>query len=179
MNDGHHKAIAAWRRPGLTATVLLATLLTVSTVVAANGQSDGTATGADNLDLREANVMQVKAVLQDTANHRFEVTLFHDDDGEDGYANWWQIESLEGEQLGRRTLLHSHGTREFTRSESIHIPEATTWVVVRGHDQVHDYGGQAAVLNLRTGGVWFVDQGAEPEDFAEWTPSSEPADTWK
>jgi len=40
---------------------------------------------------------------------RFEVTLYHDD-GEHGYANWWQVESLDGERLGRRDLLHAHGT---------------------------------------------------------------------
>jgi hypothetical protein len=65
----------------------------------------------------------------------FSVTLYHDDEGEDGYANWWQVERLDGERLGRRELLHAHGTRKFTRSETIAAPGDVDRVVVRGHDR--------------------------------------------
>jgi len=69
---------------------------------------DGGSTGAtpdtatDALDLREANVVGV--AFETGENYRFSVTLFHDDDGEEGYANWWQVERLDGAQLGRRKL---------------------------------------------------------------------------
>ncbi len=125
-----------------------------------------TATTDDELDLREANVTGVEFERRN-GSHRFSVTLYHDDAGEEGYANWWQVERLDGERLGRRDLLHAHGTREFTRSETITVPDGTTRVVVRGHDQAHGYGGQAAVVDLESGAVEFVRQGSDPDSFAD------------
>ncbi|SEL60519.1 hypothetical protein [Haloferax larsenii] len=127
------------------------------------GQAD---TDADNLDLREANVMGVE-FERSGGDYRFSVTLLHDDGGEDGYANWWAVETPDGTELGRRTLLHAHSTREFTRSETISIPEETTCVVVRGHDQTHGYGGQAMLVNLETGEVRAERQGSEPKSVAD------------
>ena len=118
-------------------------------------------TGEHNeLDLREANVVDV-SVEADGRSHTFDVTLHHDDDGEDGYANWWQVEGLDGEQLGRRKLLHPHSQQPFTRSETLTIPEAVSCVVVRGHDQTHGYGGRAAVVSVDSGALAFVKQGTE------------------
>ena len=45
-------------------------------------------------DLREANVTDV-AIEDSNGGYRFSVTLFYDD-GEDGYANWWQVETPDG-----------------------------------------------------------------------------------
>jgi hypothetical protein len=118
----------------------------------------------DDLDLREANVVDVSIDRQD-GRVRFDVTLYHDDDGEDEYANWWQVETLDGERLGRRELLHAHSTAPFTRSETIEIPGGTSCVVVRGHDQIHEYGGQAALVNLESGKTAFVQQGSEKRSF--------------
>jgi hypothetical protein len=125
---------------------------------------DETATPA--LDLREANVVGVEFEGED-GTYRFDVTLYHDDDGEDGYANWWQVESLTGDRLGRRTLLHAHSTAPFTRSETIDLPTGTTCVVVRGHDQTHGYGGQAMVVNVDTGATARVQQGPERQSVSE------------
>jgi hypothetical protein len=119
---------------------------------------DGTAT--QEPDLREANVVAVETESIDDDAYRFDVTLYHDDDGEDGYADWWQVETVEGEQLGRRELLHAHSTAPFTRSETIEIPSGSTCVVVRGHDQTHEYGGQAMVVTLETGTTRTVRQGS-------------------
>ncbi|MBB6647378.1 hypothetical protein [Halobellus ruber] len=119
------------------------------------------ADGAD-LDLREANVVDV-AVERDGDAYDFAVTLHHDDDGEEGYANWWQVERLDGGQLGRRDLLHAHSRQPFTRSETIEIPEGVDCVVVRGHDQTHGYGGRLAVVAPDSGAIRTVDQGPEPQ----------------
>ncbi len=124
----------------------------------------------EELDLREANVVNVEFEKQE-GSYRFDVTLYHDDDGEEGYADWWQVETLDGEVLGRRNLTHAHGTEEFTRSESIEVPQDTKYVVVRGHDQVHGFGGQVMVLNLETGESEKIDQGGEEQDFSEYYPS--------
>lgn len=118
-----------------------------------------------DLDLREANVVEVAFESTGKGALDFDVTLIHDDDGEDGYANWWQVETLDGTNLGRRTLLHAHGTREFTRSATIEIPEDVDCVVVRGHDQTHGYGGQVVLVNLSSGETATRRQGPERASF--------------
>jgi hypothetical protein len=148
------------------AIVGVCALLLAATPAMASGQSSD-ASGNGELDLREANVTDVSVETSGNGGYRFAVTLIHDDDGESGYANWWQVENLSGEQLGRRELLHAHGTVEFTRSETIEIPSGTERVVVRGHDQTHEYGGQAAIVDLAGGDIEFVRQGPEPSDFSD------------
>jgi len=120
--------------------------------------------GTDDLDLREANVVDVSFEEQN-GTYTFDVTLHHDDDGEEGYANWWQVERLDGTRLGRRELLHAHSQQPFTRSETIEIPEEVTCIVVRGHDQTHEYGGLAIVVNLDSGETRLNDQGSERQSF--------------
>jgi hypothetical protein len=119
-----------------------------------------TRTVADELDLREANVVAVEFERR-SDGHRFDVTLIHDDEGEEGYANWWQVETLDGDRLGRRELAHPHGTREFTRSATVAVPDGTTCVVVRGHDETHGYGGQAMLVSVETGATTAVRQGSD------------------
>lgn len=124
-------------------------------------------TDTEELDLREANVVEVAFDGAPGEDVRFEVTLLHDDDGEDAYANWWQVESLDGTKLGRRELLHAHSTAPFTRSATVAVPADQPCLVVRGHDQTHGYGGQALLVNLETGATRAVDQDAEPRAFEE------------
>jgi len=135
-------------------------------------QTDETETETDagttdeDLDLREANVVAVTFTEEGDGTHNFDVTLYHDDDGEEGYANWWQVESLEGDCLGRRVLTHAHGTQRFTRSETVETGDRTC-VVVRGHDQTHGYGGRAVLVDLGTAETRGVLQGEEPSPFDE------------
>ena len=131
------------------------------------GDTDGDADDSDGLDLREANVTAVAIEAEGDGAYRFDVTLYHDDDGEDGYANWWQVETLDGEQLGRRDLLHAHSTEPFTRSETVSVPEGESCVVVRGHDQTHGYGGQAMLVTIESGATRAERQGSEPSEFAD------------
>jgi hypothetical protein len=88
-------------------------------------------------------------------------------DGEEGYANWWQVERLDGTQLGRRDLAHPHSRQPFTRSSlsPFDIPADVTCVVVRGHDQTHGYGGRAVLVNLDSGATRGILQGADPQSF--------------
>lgn len=94
------------------------------------------------------------------------MTLYHDD-GEDGYANWWQVETLDGDQLGRRDLTHAHSTAPFTRSQTISVPAGTACVVVRGHDQTHGYGGQAMAVSVSDGATRAIEQGSDQQPVAE------------
>jgi hypothetical protein len=127
-------------------------------------EGNGSEGAGAELDLREANVVDVAFEPAD-GGYAFDVTLHHDDEGEEGYANWWQVERLDGTRLGRRDLLHAHAEQPFTRSATVEIPDGVACVVVRGHDQTHGYGGVAAVANLDTGAVREVDQGADPRSF--------------
>jgi hypothetical protein len=139
---------------------------TAGTGTPSTAAGDAATTTADGEpDLREANVVGVAFERVD-GGYRFDVTLYHDDDGEDGYANWWQVETLDGEQLGRRELLHAHGTTPFTRSGTVPVPEGTRYVVVRGHDQTHGYGGDAVVVDFETGETRRIRQGSEPWDLS-------------
>jgi hypothetical protein len=126
--------------------------------------TDDTAAGQSQLDLREANVVDI-SFESEGRTYTFDVSLHHDDDGEDGYANWWQLEDFDGTRLGRRELLHAHSQQPFTRSERIEIPDGISCVVVRGHDQSHGYGGQVAVVALDTGEMAFVEQGLTKQSF--------------
>ncbi|MFB6227426.1 MAG: hypothetical protein ABEH88_02395 [Halobacteriales archaeon] len=123
-------------------------------------------TDTADLDLREANVTGVELEPTDGRTFDVGVTLIHDDDGEEGYANWWQAETLDGERLGRRDLSHAHGTREFTRSADIDVPEDVSCVVVRGHDRTHQYGGQAMLVDVDSGETTARRQGVEPIGFS-------------
>ncbi|MFD1598485.1 hypothetical protein [Halobellus rarus] len=137
-----------------------------STTAPSDGDDGGsTPNGSDSpsepeLDLREANVVDV-AFDGDGGSYTFDVALHHDDDGEDGYANWWQIERLDGTRLGRRELLHAHSRQPFTRSDTVEIPSDVTCVVVRGHDQTHGYGGRTMVVNLSSSATRAVEQGSD------------------
>ena len=124
-------------------------------------------TTPDALDLREANVVGVEWSGDPGGDVRFSVTLYHDDDGEDGYANWWQVERLDGTRLGRRELRHAHADQPFTRSDTIEISSAVTCVVVRGHDQTHGYGGRLLLVDLASGETRTVEQGPDRQSVSE------------
>ena len=129
-----------------------------------DGEGGSDSDGTGELDLREANVVGV-AFAGGDGSYDFDVTLHHDDGGEEGYANWWQVERLDGSQLGRRELLHPHSRQPFTRSATVDVPVEVSCVVVRGHDQTHGYGGRAVLANLESGETRGVAQGADPQSF--------------
>jgi hypothetical protein len=147
----------------------LAGLVAAGTLAGCGDGETATATatgtpGTDELDLREANVVGVEFEAGN-GSYDFDVTLHHDDDGEEGYANWWQVERLDGTRLGRRDLAHPHSRQPFTRSTTVDVPGDVTCVVVRGHDGTHGYGGRVVLANLETGETRGVMQGAEPGSF--------------
>jgi hypothetical protein len=72
-------------------------------------------------------------------NWRFDVTLEHQDDGWGHYADQWRILTVEGKELGVRTLLHPHDNEQpFTRSLSgVTIDPAIDTVMIEARDSVH------------------------------------------
>ncbi|NOR90124.1 MAG: hypothetical protein GQ524_07695 [Anaerolineales bacterium] len=131
-------------------------------VIPSSTYSEAPAQTTRDLDLQEANVLDVRFEKLDEFNVRFDVTLLHDDVGESpSFADSWQVEDLDGIVLGERILAHGHGTAPFTRSATIQIPEGMDMVVVRGHDMEHGFGGQAALVNMTTGEVQLFDEDNE------------------
>ncbi|MEF8849478.1 MAG: hypothetical protein V5A81_01655 [Candidatus Bipolaricaulota bacterium] len=150
-------------------TPILSLVVVIAAFIAVPGGIANPQVTDEQLDLAEANVMGVNYSRSGGDRElRFNVTLYHDDEGEDGYANWWQVETLNGVNLGRRDLLHAHGTREFTRSDTIRTPEETRYVIVRGHDEIHGYGGRAAIVDLNLEEIEFIDQGSDPNNFSDY-----------
>ena len=67
----------------------------------------------------EADVLGVKITRQENGTYSFSVTVRHDDEGWDHYADRWEITELKGNTLGTRVLLHPHvGEQPFTRGLS-------------------------------------------------------------
>ncbi len=97
----------------------------------------------------EAGVMGVE-VARDRNGWRFDVTVLHDDEGWDHYADKWDVIGPDGTVLATRVLLHPHETEQpFTRSlGGVEIPDGVTEVEIRAHDNVHGYGGKVMKVAL-------------------------------
>lgn len=98
----------------------------------------------------EADVVGVKASPGKDGTWSFSVTVRHDDEGWDHYADGWEVLDPEGKVLGKRVLYHPHvGEQPFTRSlGGVEIPKNLSKVVIRAHDSVHGYGGEEVVFEL-------------------------------
>ena len=98
----------------------------------------------------EADAVGVEVKRESGGAFGFSVTVRHDDEGWDHYADKWQVVGADGTIYGERVLLHPHENEQpFTRSQSgIVIPEAVSEVVVRAHDKVHGFGGREMTVKL-------------------------------
>jgi len=96
----------------------------------------------------EADVVDVKTQCDDDCT--FYVTVKHQDEGWDHYANKWEVLTPDGNVIATRTLLHPHVHEQpFTRSLShIKIPEGVKKVVIRAYDSSHGYGGKTLEVEI-------------------------------
>ena len=78
----------------------------------------------------------------------FSVSVYHDDEGWDHYADKWDVVAPDGTVLGTRILHHPHVNEQpFTRSLSgVKIPDTIETVTIRAHDSVHGYGGKTVTV---------------------------------
>lgn len=99
----------------------------------------------------KADVIEAEAELENRGTYRFEVTVRHDDEGWDHYADRWEVVAPDGRVLGTRTLFHPHETEQpFTRSLSgVKIPNDVDGVIIRARDSVHGYGGKEIAVKLK------------------------------
>ena len=96
----------------------------------------------------EADVVEVDIKKTGGDTYFFKVTVKHEDEGWDHYANKWDVVTPDDTVLGTRTLYHPHVDEQpFTRSLSdVKIPASITAVTVRAHDSVHEYGGKTVTV---------------------------------
>ena len=95
------------------------------------------------------HVVFVEVRQEDADTWVFSVSVRHDDRDPDHWADWWRVRTLDGHELGRRVLLHSHVDEQpFTRDERIRIPRDVSTVVVEAHDKVHGLGGTTVTVDL-------------------------------
>jgi hypothetical protein len=98
----------------------------------------------------EADVVDAEASRSGDA-WRFEVTVRHDDEGWDHYADRWDIvDPATDKVLATRTLAHPHENEQpFTRSlGGVELPEGQKTVLIRARDSEHGYGGIEVELEL-------------------------------
>ncbi|MEL6360859.1 MAG: hypothetical protein AAFR21_07205 [Pseudomonadota bacterium] len=97
-----------------------------------------------------ADVLAVDAKRQRGDLWRFSVTVEHEDEGWDHYADKWEVLDADGNVLATRVLAHPHENEQpFTRSMSgIEIDPSIAVVTVRAHDSVHGYGGATVDVTL-------------------------------
>jgi len=98
----------------------------------------------------EADVVAATATQESGGTWRFDVTVRHDDEGWDHYADAWEVRSPDGDVLGTRKLLHPHDNEQpFTRSLSgVAIPAGIDEVEIAAHDSVHGWGGPTVRVRL-------------------------------
>jgi hypothetical protein len=98
----------------------------------------------------EAGVVGVKASSGKNGTWSFSVTVRHDDEGWEHYADRWEVLGPREKVLGTRVLMHPHvGEQPFTRSlGGIEVPNDISKVLVRARDSVHGYGGKVMEVEL-------------------------------
>ncbi len=98
----------------------------------------------------EADVVGVKASSGKNGTWSFSVTVRHDDEGWEHYADRWEVLGPREKVLGTRVLMHPHvGEQPFTRSlGGIEVSNDISEVLVRAHDSIHGYGGEEMEVKL-------------------------------
>jgi hypothetical protein len=101
-------------------------------------------------DLNYARVEYVEVVQSDDGTWCFSVTVRHNDEGWDHYANAWQVLDGEDNEIAWRLLAHPHDDEQpFTREKcDIVVPGGVSKVKVWAKCTVHGFGGPAVFVDL-------------------------------
>lgn len=106
-----------------------------------------------NANLGHANEVEIVDVVVKKSSENtflFSVSLKHNDEGWDHYANEWQVIGPDGSVLGSRILAHPHVNEQpFTRSLSdVYIPRTIQQVTIRAQDSVHGWAKETLGTNV-------------------------------
>jgi desulfoferrodoxin (superoxide reductase-like protein) len=127
---------------------LLVSIILVNSIWSQNSESTITLQ-TNNLDY--AQVEFVELVRLSPNEYRVSVTVLHNDEGWDHYADAWQIVNQEtGEIIAERILAHPHDNEQpFTRSiNRVRFAETQTMLVVRAKCNIHGFGGREVVIDM-------------------------------
>ncbi len=96
----------------------------------------------------EVSIVDVR--VECAASCTFSVTLEHDDEGWNHYADRWDVVTLDGELLKSRVLYHPHVDEQpFTRSLSgVAIPDGVKQVRIRARDSKHGLSPREVVVDI-------------------------------
>jgi len=99
----------------------------------------------------EADVIDAKVIRGDDGSFTFNVTVRHEDEGWNHYADHWLILDNDEQVIAARKLMHPHVKEQpFTRSLSyIQIPDEVTEVTIRAHCSVDNYSGKDMVVKIK------------------------------
>ena len=105
---------------------------------------------ATTAEAGEADILAVRAYPEKGGTWRFDVTVYHADEGWNHYADGWEVLGPKGELITKRTLLHPHlEENPFTRNKTgVEIPAGTQRLSVRAHDKIHGHGGAEMTIDL-------------------------------
>ena len=126
-------------------------IIPVCLFILLSGTAWGQIQQTSNPDLNYAQVKSVRIEKSARGTYAFHVTVRHNDEGWDHYADLWQvIDTVTGTILGERVLLHPHENEQpFTRSQSgIVIPDGTAAITVRAKCTKHGYEGKQVKIDL-------------------------------
>ena len=106
-----------------------------------------------NPDLDYAQVKFVSAARSANGTWSFSVTVRHDDEGWNHYADLWVITDPEtGDVFGERVLAHPHVNEQpFTRSLSrVVLPEGQRFLEFSAKCTLHGFEGRRIIVDLET-----------------------------
>ena len=117
------------------------------------------------LAANEVEIVDVKAIQAKDKSWNFAVTLKHDDEGWDHYANEWQVIAPDNKVLATRTLYHPHVNEQpFTRgTQGVKIPDTIKTVRVIAKDTVHGLSKNAVEIELSTNHIKKITLGLKKE----------------
>jgi hypothetical protein len=122
-----------------------------------------------------AHVLEVTVTGEPQA-YTFSVKIHSSDTGCEHYCDWWEVLTVEGELLYRRTLLHAHladgaSGNPFERTGGPVPVGPDQELIVRGHTNVGGYEGVDLRGSISGGFVEAPDLGP---DFASALEDAEP-----
>lgn len=100
---------------------------------------------------------------ESASSYDFNVTV-EAPEGDDVGADWWQVETLAGDRITRKTFSRPRGSR-VPASKTIEVPDDVNAVVIRGHGREAGYGGQVMLADLEADEITLERQGPEPKSF--------------
>lgn len=95
-------------------------------------------------------VIEAVTAKQTGTGWTFSVTVRHPDTGWEHYADGWDIQTVDGTQIGYRELLHPHEQEQpFTRSlGNVVVPDGVDTVLIRAHCSVDGWVGEPFAFKI-------------------------------